>query len=225
MNITRVLVAGAATLSLFVSHVAFAQDVSRYRDYVLGSTLESVAAASRLQAADVKTIHERPAKIQELEWRAPYLRALDEPADPVRGIVFTFLDDALYQIVVSYDYDRMDGLTNGDIIETLTTTYGTPVLKQITRPAAAQPDAVALAQWNTTQALLTLVRGTHTSEFQLILIAPDVNLRARTAAREAIRLDAAEAPQREMDQLKKDVAEANEALEKARAANKAAFRP
>lgn len=121
----RALLIGTA-LSLF-GHVASAQDVSRYRGYVLESSVESVVGTSGARSADAKTIHERPAKIQGLEWRAPYVSSGSELADPVRGIVFTFLDDALYQVVVSYDRDRPDGLTNNDIIDTLTAAYGAPV--------------------------------------------------------------------------------------------------
>jgi hypothetical protein len=203
--------------------------VSRYRGYVLDSTLESVVATSGARTTDVKTIHERPAKIQELEWRAPYVSSGNALADPVRGIVFTFLDDALYQVIVSYDRDRTDGLTNNDIIGTLTAAYGPPVLRSAkqpsTRPAAAHPDTIALAQWETAQASLTLVRGTYTPEFQLILLSKPLGLRARNATREAIRLDAAEAPQRDMDQRKKEAAAASAAREQTRAMNKAAFRP
>ena len=47
-----------------------AQELSRYRAYILESSLESVISVSGARAADVKTLHERPAKIQELEWRA-----------------------------------------------------------------------------------------------------------------------------------------------------------
>lgn len=228
MNSGCRFVIGAATLLLF-AYVASAQDVSRYRGYVLESSVESVVGTSGARAADAKTIHERPAKIQELEWRAPYVSSGSELADPVRGIVFTFLNDALYQVVVSYDRERTDGLTNNDIIDTLTAAYGAPVLRsakqQPTRPAAAQPDTVALAQWETAQASLTLVRGTYTPEFQLILISKPLSLLARNATREAVRLDAAEAPRRELDQRKKEAAEASAAREKARATNKAAFRP
>jgi hypothetical protein len=228
MNSRRAFVIGTAALSLF-GHVASAQDVSRYRGYVLESTLESVAGTSGARATDAKTIHERPAKIQELEWRAPYVSSGSAPADPVKGIVFTFLDDALYQVVVSYDRDRTDGLTNNDIIDTLTAAYGPPVLRsakqQPTRPAAAQPGTIALAKWETVQASLTLVRGTYTPEFQLILLSTPLSLRARNATREAIRLDAAEAPQRELDQRKKEAAAASVAREQTRATNKATFRP
>jgi hypothetical protein len=228
MNGRHAFVIGTAALSLF-GHVASAQDVARYRGYVLESTLESVAGTSGARATDAKTIHERPAKIQELEWRAPYMSSGSALADPVRGIVFTFLDDSLYQVVVSYDRDRTDGLTNSDIIDTLTAEYGPPVLRsakqQRTLPAAAQSDTIALAQWETVQASLTLVRDAYTPEFQLILLSKPLSLRARNATREAIKLDAAEAPQRELDQRKKEAAAASAAREQTRATNKAAFRP
>jgi hypothetical protein len=228
MNSRRAFVIGTAALTLF-GHVASAQDVSRYRGYVLDATLESVVATSGARTTDVKTIHERPAKIQELDWRAPYVSSGSALADPVSGIVFTFLDDALYQVIVSYDRDRTDGLTNKDIIDTLTATYGPPVVRSAkqpaTRPAVAQPDTIALAQWETAQASLTLVRGPYTPQFQLILLSKPLSLRARNATREAIRLDAVEAPQRELDQRNKEAAAANAAREQTRATNKAAFRP
>ena len=227
MNLARRF-AIAAALSL-VGHVASAQDVSHYREYVLESTLESVLAASGAPAADAKTIHERPATIQELEWRAPYVGSVSGRADPVSGIVFRFVNDALYQVVVSYDRDRTDGLTNTDIIDTLAATYGAPALRVAKQPPArlgvAQPDTFALAQWETAQASLTLVRGTYTPEFQLILIAKSLSARARNAIREAVKLEAAEAPRRESDRRKKEAAEASAIREKTRVTNKAAFRP
>jgi hypothetical protein len=45
------------------------QDPSRYRDFQLGRDLATVSALARIAASDAKTIHLRPAVIQELEWR------------------------------------------------------------------------------------------------------------------------------------------------------------
>ena len=110
----------------------------RYRVYALDSSLDSVLAANGLRAADTRVLHERPAMIQELEWRAPYARSGNELVDPVRGIILSFCDDALYQVRVSYDRDRTDGLSNSDIVASLTTAYGTPVLRSAqTRPLDA----------------------------------------------------------------------------------------
>jgi hypothetical protein len=205
---------------------ASAQDLSRYRVYVLESSLESVITASGAQPADAKTLHVRPAKIQELDWRAPYVSSESGLADPVRGAIFSFCDDALYQVVVSYDRARTDGLTNSDIIESLSVVYGEPVPKSArNRPSASLPDTVVLAQWDSTDASLTLLRGAYASEFQLILISKGLSIRARSAIREAVRLDAIEAPRRELEQRKKETVDATTARDKVRTTNKAAFRP
>ena len=204
------------------SSAASAQDLTRYRDYVLGSSLDAVVTTSGARPADVRTLHERPSKIQELEWRAPYVSSSEKLADPVRGAVFSFSDDALYQVVVTYDSGRTDGLTNSDIIQSLTGVYGQPVAASARRrPAAALSDTVVLAQWDSKDSSLTLLRGVYAAEFQLVLMSKTSSARAQTAIREARRLDAIEAPRREREQRKKEAADAAAV----RTTNKAGFRP
>ena len=222
----RAIVVFIAVLFLFSPQLGSAQDLSRYRAYVLESSLESVIATSGARAADAKTLHERPAKIEELEWRAPYVSSAGGMADPVRGAVFTFCNDALYQVLVTYDPGRTDGLTNRDIIESVTAVYGTPVLRSArTRPPTALPDTVVLAQWDSTASSLTLLRNSSSNELQLILTSKASSLRARNAIREAGRLDVIEGPRRELEQRKKEIADTNAARDKLRTTNKAAFRP
>jgi hypothetical protein len=221
---------GVAVIALLVgAHAASAQDLSRYRGYVLGNTVDSVLATSGARPADVRTLHERPAKIQELEWRAPYLSSRREPADPIGDIVFTFFNDSLYQVVVSYDRDRTDGLTNDDIIGSLSGAYGMPVLTseraRTIGTVALHADTTVLAQWETAASALTLVRATYAPEFRVILVAKAVSARARSAMRDAVKLDVAEAPQREADRRDKEAADASAARDKARLTNKPAFRP
>ena len=224
MNRARIFwVAGVFVLSC---QLVSAQDLSRYRDYALDSSLESVVAASGVRPTDTKVLHERPAKIQEVEWRAPYVRSGTELADPVRGLIFSFVDDALYQVLVSYDPDRTDGLTDSDIIASLTASYGTPVPKSArNRPPAASVDRVVLAQWDNADSFLTLTRGAYSTDFQLVLMSKALGTRARDAIREAARLDTAEAPRRELAQRKKEADAAAAARDKIRTTNKAAFRP
>jgi hypothetical protein len=209
--------------------LANAQDMSRYREYVLGSSLDAVAVAIGVGAADAKTLQERPAKIQQLEWRTPYVDSRNTQPDPVREITFTFYNDALYQVIVNYDRGRTEGLTNGDIVESLSGTYGAPALASArprTRlPAEANLDTTVFAGWESAESVLTLLRGAYSPEVQLILISKPLSARARTAAREAIRLDAIEAPRREAAQRKKEAEDAAAARDKTRVANKAAFRP
>ena len=216
-----------ALLGCFIdAQLASAQDVFRYRAYILESSLESVLTDSGVGATVVKTVHERPATIHELEWRAPYLSSDRDLADPVHDITFAFYNGTLYQIIVSYARDRTDGLTSNDLIESLSATYGSPVARlAISRPATALRDTVVLAQWENNGSSATLLRDTYSSEFQLILISKVLSARARDAIREAIRLDAIEAPRRELEQRKKEAADATAAREKTRTTNKAAFRP
>jgi hypothetical protein len=209
------------------------QELSRYRAYVLESSVATVTTAigPRIgsRATEASTLHERPAKIQELQWRAPYVSPGSASADPVRDIAFTFVNDALYQVLVNYDRERTAGLTNDDIIQSLSESYGTPVLKStIVRtdlPVGALDDAIVLAQWSDAASSLTLLRDMYSPDFQLVLISKALSARARSAIREAIRLDTLEAPQRELEKRKQDVAEASATRDKTRATNKAAFRP
>ena len=232
ISVRLALIAGLALIAalglVFSASLASAQDLTRYRGYALESSFDSVMAASGARAADAKTLHVRPARIQQIEWRAPYARIEDEQADPVRQLTFNFVDDALYQVIVNYDRSRTDGLTDADIIALLTTTYGTPSpLSARARVSAGESiyDTVVIARWETTTASLTLFRAAYTPEFQLVLISKPLNTRAQNAIREATRLDAVEAPQRAVAQQKKEAADADAAREKARTANKAAFRP
>src|SRR5690349_17055084 len=45
------------------------QGLSQYRNFALGSDVASVAALASVDPADAKTIHQRPAVLQDLEWR------------------------------------------------------------------------------------------------------------------------------------------------------------
>ena len=216
----------ALALVVFASQVASAQDRLGYRAFVLESSVDTVVASSGATASDTKVRHERPALIQELEWRAPYTRTGNELADPVRGLIFSFCDDALYQVLVTYDPDRTVGLTNGDIVDSLTAVYGTPLPAAArNRPLAAPLDTVVLAQWDSSGSSLTLLRGVYSGDFQLILSSKTLSTRARGAIREAERLATADAPRKELEQRKKDAADATAARDRIRANNKAAFRP
>lgn len=224
MSIARVLL--IASVLVCSAAPGWAQDLLSYRAYVLESSLASVVATSGARAAEAKTLHERPAKIQELEWRAPYASSTDRMADPVRGAVFAFFNDALYRIVIRYERDRTDGLTNSDVIDSLSSVYGEPVPRSPKNMVpAVPPDTVVLALWESPSSSLALVRGTYSPEFQLVLVSKALSARARDAIRESRRLDVIEAPRRELEQRQREIADRDAARAKARTANKDAFRP
>jgi hypothetical protein len=209
---------------------AVAQVPLAYRKYVLESSVATVLKISGARDS-VRTLHERPARIEEVVWRAPYEAQGTLAPDPVRDVRFRFCDDKLYEIVVTYDRERTQGLTHDDVIESLSKTYGTPLLSSTgtaDETVAASPSAAGtaiLARWEDASARLTLTQDTYPPDYQLVLISKAVDERARAAITEAVRLDTKEAPQRELDRQDKKVADARIATEKARIVNKAAFRP
>ena len=209
---------------------ADAQQLSRYRGYELGSSVASVIKHSGAREAQTQTRHVRPATIQDLEWFAPYSSVDGVAVDPVHDVVFSFYNDQLYQIVVTYDRGRMEGLTNDDVIESVGSIYGVPLLRHapvahIDTADYRRPETTAVAKWEDAASLLTLTKSTYSPQFQLVLTSKTLDALARAAISEAARLDTEEAPQRELDQQKRDVEDAHAASRKARTVNKPAFRP
>lgn len=223
---TRPRPVALTSLALVVvgGQVLAAQDLSRYRAYALESSVAAVVTASGASTSDVKTLHERPGLIQELEWRAPYSSDA-AAADPVRTILFSFDDDRLYQIVVTYDRDRMLGLTDQDVVDGMVGTYGTPVRAAQGNRGARTTDmstnTTVLARWTDAASRVTLSRDVDWRRFQLVLLSRTLEAHARGVINESVRLNLKEAPQRERELQ----AKAALAAEEARAANRSAFRP
>ena len=213
-----------------------AQDRSSYRDFQLGGNVASVAALARLPPSEAMTLHQRPALIQELTWRLPVYQAdsIVPVTDPVREIVFSFYNDQLFRMVVTYDYARTHGLTDADMIAGVSTSYGPPQKPTATRARALssveQESGTLLARWGDAEFSVVLYRSSDylqssPARFRLIVASPRLEALTRTATTEAMRLDLREAPQRAIDRQKQDAEDLRVAQEKARVANKAAFRP
>jgi hypothetical protein len=224
----RGVIVAAALVGLALSAHASAQDVFRYREHALESSLETVIVATRARADDVRLLHERPARIQELQFRAPY-QSDSEEADPMQSILFRFVDGQLYQLVVTYNRERTEGLSDADVVNSLRDEYGPPVsgatTVRVDGPGGTFSAMTAVAKWETESSRLLLVRDKYVHDFQLVFTSRSLESRAVAAAREAVRLDVLEAPRRESEQRRKAAADAEAAREKSRRANKEAFRP
>ena len=92
------------------------QDLSRYRDFQLGTNLPAVAKQMRVKPSEARAIHERPAMIQELEWQSPFTKS-SQRVESVGNILFRFYNGELYHIVVTYDRERTEGMTAEDLVE------------------------------------------------------------------------------------------------------------
>jgi hypothetical protein len=221
----------AGLVVVFGSRVS-GQTPPHYREFTLGSTLSTVSAQVKTSAADVRPIHQRPALIQDLSWRAPYFVAdSNEPRkDPVQQIVFSFYNDQLFRMAIDYDRQRTEGLTDADMIGALSELYGTA---STPRPRTASAvlskidvmSGIPVSQWGTAEYTVVLVRPTFGAGFQVVVTSTQLDELARAADAEAVRLDQSEAPLREIARRKQDTEDAHAAQEKARIANKATFRP
>lgn len=228
MKCARAACAGVLLL-VWAPLLAEAQDYSRYRAYAIGSSVSEVAALAENTTSAATTVHERPALLQELEWRPSYLTRRSTSVDPIQRLQFSFYDDRLYRIVVDYDRERTQGLKDADIIDAVAATYGTPSNPTKGNARAASqflPDAgESIASWQDGDHAVVLYRTPYTLQFKLVLTSRRLDGLARLAGQQALQLDQREAPQRERARQQKERQEAQAALEKTRDANKAAFKP
>jgi hypothetical protein len=223
--------ATAAFVILLSSLGVDSQGRAQYRDFQLGGDLASVSALAGIAPSEAKAIHQRPALLQDLEWRpSRWLSGSTAvQTDPVQKIVFSFFNDQLFKVTVEYDYQRTEGLTDADMIESISEPYGPPA------PAAKKKTTVTLAddtefstlvaRWEGADYGVVLYRSSYTTAFRLIVTSPRLDALARTAEAQSLRLDAREAPQREIDRQKQEAERLRASQEKARLTNKVTFRP
>jgi len=230
MRATRAL--AVVLLALVVAApMLSAQDRSRYRDFQLGTSLAAVTGQSGAKAADVKTIHQRPALLQDLKWRPSFSvsAVAATRADPVEEILFSFVDNQLYRVVVDYERHRVDGMTRTDMVDAISATYGAAVLVPgaglEVLSANGQPDGTIIARWTDADNTVDLLRPAYGDGFRLMVTSKRLDTVARKAVTEARRLDDREAPQRELARARQDADDKRAAQEKARTANKSTFKP
>ena len=206
-------------------------DLSLYRNFQFGETLPAVAKQAGLGLSQAKLIHQRPAVIQELEWPVWHASSLSSPQmDPVKTILFSFYNRELFRIVVRYDRDATKGMTIDDMTEAVSAKYGTatrPTRTKITFSSTQvyNDSEAVIARWEDSQYSFNLFSSCFQPTFGLIAFSKRLDALARTATAQAIRLDALEASQREIQRQRKEDETNRESLEKARQANKLNFRP
>jgi hypothetical protein len=206
-----------------------AHDLSLYRDFHFGETLPAVAKQAGLEMSGVKLIHEHPAVMQELEWPIWLGTGSAPQTDPVKTVLFSFYNGELYRILVTYDRDETAGLTTEDMIDAISSAYGTAT-KPVSTEIAFSSDQVyneselILARWEDAQFSFNLFRSSFQPTFGVIAFSKRLDALARAATGEANRLDAQTAPQRELQREQREDEENRESLEKARQANKSNFR-
>jgi len=229
---------GARSITISILGIAlstplvYAQDLSKYREFQFGMSLIAVAKQTDVKPSEAKVIHQRPAMIQELEWRPQRFLASSPQAEPVKEILFSFYNGELFRMLVNYDQHKTEGLTDEDMVEAISAKYGIA-----TRPDAKitlllsssfhvyNDSEKVIARWEDSQYSFNLFRSSYQPAFGMLVISKSLDDVARAAIVEAIRLDEQEAPQREIERQKKQDEEVRAARDKARPVNKGNFRP
>jgi hypothetical protein len=226
---------GARVLALSIvwvvmsSSVVAAQDLSRYRDFHLGMSVDAVAQQAGI-APDARVTHQRPELIQELVWELQSASAHDSSprGDSLRKVLFSFYDGQLFRIVVNYDWDRTEGLTVEDMVNALSVVYGPPLLPATDITGSLSRGRTAgdtiVAQWGDAQYSINLFRPSHASTFGLAVFAKRLDALARAASIETIRPEEQRA-QRAIERRQKQKDEDLAREERVRQVNKVTFRP
>jgi hypothetical protein len=220
--LVRAISAAALSASLLC-----AVELSSYREFQLGTSLQAVAKQAEMKPSEARVIHERPELIQELEWQPRRFPGPSAELDSVDQILFTFYNGQLFRMLVNYDRRRTEGLTLDDMIEVISAKYG-PATRgdaEIIFPSSYNKRVAVMARWEDSQYAFNLIHSAYQPGFALVVVSKPLDALAQTAAVEAIRLDEQEAPQREAARQKKQVDEARLQQDKARLANKSGFRP
>ena len=208
----------------------YAQDLSRYRQFQIGSDLTTVAEQADMKPSQARLIYQRPAVIQELEWRPQNSFGSPLQTDSINEVLFGFYSGQLYRIVVSYDQYKTEGLTEEDLIESVSATYGTPTVTSAKIISSSSSQTFSdtekvRARWEDPRHSINLFHFTYKPGFGLLIFSKQLDALAQIAIVEAIRLNEQEAPQREIERQNKQDEEKRAAGQKARPANKAGFRP
>jgi hypothetical protein len=202
-----------------------AQDLSKYRHFTLGMSLTRVLERTEQKMADVKFVHGRPALMQELTWWPPTHPGISFQADTVEQILFSFYNGELYKISVAYDQTSTEGLTEEDMVESISAKYGpaTYIALAIDFATNDRYDVTQkpVASWEDRQYSFSLVRSSFTDHLGLIIYSKRVNAEAELANAEAVKMEEQEGPQREAERQKKEIDD----LEIARQKNRKIFRP
>lgn len=210
-----------------------AQALSQYRVFRLGADLASVSALAGIGPSEVTTLHTRPALLQEFRSRPSRWLAgpISASTDPVEQITFSFHDGRLYRLVVDYGRGRTEGMTRADMIAAMASVYGPPQAaggnaagRPVTPPGTDAGNL--LARWSSDGAAMALYRtDAYDAAFRLMLVNPDVDVRARQQAAQAVRMDTEEAPRRELERQQKARDDKAAADTKTRSDNKRLFQP
>ena len=205
--------------------VLLGADLSTYRGFQLGMSLNAAVKHSGMDLSEVTVIHERPARMQELIWHPDRFFRASADSDPVEEVVFRFYNGQLFRMLVNYNADKVTGMTSEDIVDAISAQYGsatkTGVAPLTIKLPLSDNTAQVVARWENEQYSLNLIQTPYSAGLKLLIFSKSLNALAETAVAEGTRLDEQEAPQRQKIQEQNEQRQ----LDRTRLVNKERFRP
>lgn len=201
------------------------QDLSKYRDFSLGMSLPELSSQVDLRPLQTKLIQKHPAVIQELTCWPGGSSDYSRRTDSVGQIFFSFYNGELFRILVTYDRGATHGLTAEDMVQAISTKYGTPTrpVGEISFPTNElyRSTEKLIARWEDSQYSINLVRSRFLNSFALFIFSKRLDAQVEAAIAKSIELEVQEEPQKEIDRQKKET----DGLEAARQKNRKIFQP
>jgi hypothetical protein len=219
-----------ALLAMLVASVpAAAQSaLSSYRDVTLGDTVQVVADRLEMARQDATVLHARPALVEELTWRPNrYASGPAASAETVAEVVMTFHADRVARMVVVYERERTQGLTDNDLLEALTEVYGLASLASApTQPGRdLSSERRTFGRWEDSDTVVLLWREVYPNRVGLTITSISADRALQQAIADGERLYLSEAPQRDRDRRAAESAATAARDEKLRLENKKKFKP
>jgi hypothetical protein len=211
-------------LVLLATPVISGQDLSRYRKFVLGTSLAAISKQVGKDESQATLISQSPALIQEMTyWQVDTSNS--GRMEPISHITLDFYNGALYRIVVVYDEKAVEGLTEEDMVKAISARYGNgvrlyPEIDFPNHDVYAAPEKV-IARWDDAENSVTFFHSTGLESFGLAVFSKRVNAQAEAAIVESAKLAKEQAPQKEIARQIKEVDD----LDIARQKNIKSFRP
>jgi hypothetical protein len=225
MSALRIL--AGASVAILAAQVASASSVyTLYRGVSIGDSPSVVVAALKMKPTDVAVVTERPALVEQLTWRPnQFFTGKTAPTDALAEMVLTFHRGQLAHVVAIYERDRIEGLTDPDLLDAFSAVYGKAMLVPTPTKGAVPGESTVIGRWGDGETLVVLWREAFPRRVKLTVssIAGDRMLQAALVSGK--RLDAIAAPAWDVVRQTSEDFTRRLRTERARVGNKAAFKP
>lgn len=209
-----------------VPQVAAASPYSSYRGVSIGDSVSAVVASLKMAPGDVAVVHARPALIQQLTWRPnEYFAGRTGPPDALVEMVLSFHLGRLARLVATYERARTEGLTNADLHASFTSIYGTSMLVPTATRAPSPGEPEIIGQWGDSETLVVVWREGYPGRVKVTVSSVAADRLLQDARTSGARLDAVEAPTREIVRRISAETTRQQRGEQSRSDNKASFKP